>query len=177
MSVGVSGRCSDCRCVCRVVLFLGRCLSPRYDLSDTFSGRSSQLCSRFTDVSSAYLAYCLIPHCRPIDEFVQSPHWLQLSEHLSRPPCSPASAVAMNTAATPNHALEANSGLWRSVTGRASHPTGLSHGLCCRHEARTGRAFALAPACSTAAPRPGVLSLGSLGGRYALTENTKTTHQ
>src|SRR6186997_34464 len=53
-----------------------------------------------------------------------------------------------------------NSGLWRSVTGRGSHPTGSVTGCAARHEARHSPRLRLAPACSSPRPRPGVAELG-----------------
>src|SRR5437660_9611008 len=60
----------------------------------------------------------------------------------------------------------ANSGLWRSVTGRGSHPTGSVTGCAARHEARHSPRLRLAPACSQPRPRPGVAELGVVRRRY-----------
>src|SRR5947207_5187923 len=57
----------------------------------------------------------------------------------------------------------ANSGLWRSVTERGSHPTGSVTGCATRHEARHSPRLRLAPLCSQPRSRPGVAELG--GGR------------
>src|SRR6266446_5766504 len=54
----------------------------------------------------------------------------------------------------------ANSGLWRSVTERGSHPTGSVTGCAARHEARHSPRLRLAPPCSHPRPRPGVAELG-----------------
>src|SRR6266446_4252441 len=74
----------------------------------------------------------------------------------------------------------ANSGLWRSVTERGSHPTGSVTGCAARHEARHSPRLRLAPACSQPRPRPGVAELGVVRPRYpspvneALPTNPKT---
>src|SRR5437660_10086239 len=60
----------------------------------------------------------------------------------------------------------ANSGLWRSVTGRGSHPTGSVTGCAARHEARHSPRLRLAPPCSQPRPRPGVAELGVVRRRY-----------
>src|SRR5437660_448453 len=60
----------------------------------------------------------------------------------------------------------ANSGLWRSVTGRGSNPTGSVTGCAARHEARHSPRLRLAPPCSEPRPRPGVAELGVVRRRY-----------
>src|SRR5712671_3535748 len=61
----------------------------------------------------------------------------------------------------------ANSGLWRSVTGRGSHPTGSVTGCAAHHEARHSPRLRLAPSCSEPRPRPGVAELGVVRRPYA----------
>src|SRR5580765_3290896 len=58
------------------------------------------------------------------------------------------------------HASTTNSGLWRSVTARGSHPTGSVTGCATRHKARHSPRLRLAPPCSQPHPRPGVAELG-----------------
>src|SRR5437660_12689890 len=61
----------------------------------------------------------------------------------------------------------ANSGLWRSVTGRGSHPTGSVTGCATRHEAQHSPRLRLAPPCSQPRSRPGVAELGVVRRCYA----------
>src|SRR5437660_5740913 len=71
----------------------------------------------------------------------------------------------------------ANSGLWRSVTGRGSHPTGSVTGCAARHEARHSPRLRLAPACSQPRPRPGVAELGVVRRFTVCLVNTAATKQ
>src|SRR6266446_8119344 len=63
----------------------------------------------------------------------------------------------------------ANSGLWRSVTERGSHPTGSVTGCAARHEARHSPRLRLAPPCSQPRSRSGVAELGVVRPREPLT--------